>query len=94
MAKKYKIKEAEDTRFVVPLLTEGNFTEINAYDYVKIRDGYSFADLLSQYYAELQKTGLTHLKLTGCVFDVSLTVDSCSREHGLSELVIRKDLSD
>ena len=56
-------KDTEDVRFAVPLLSEKNFAEINAANYVKNCDGEDFSKVLSRYYAELRKTGLTEKKL-------------------------------
>lgn len=57
-------KGIDDTRFVIPLLTERKYTEINTADYVKSSDGESFAKTLSRYYAELRKIGLTEKMLS------------------------------
>lgn len=64
MTKKYKMKKAEEIRFNIPLLTAGQFTQINASDYVKIDDEESFGEVLSRYYKELRKIGLTIEKLS------------------------------
>ncbi len=58
------IKGTDDAQFVVPLLCERKFPEINTDDYVKSCDGENFAKILSRYYAELHKIGLTELKLS------------------------------
>lgn len=63
MPMKYAVKGIDDIEFVVPLLTERKFTEINTADYVKSSDGESFAKVLSRYYAELRKIGITEMKL-------------------------------
>ncbi len=63
MFTKNTIKGKEDTQFVVPLLLERKFAEINAADYVKTYDGENFAKVLSRYYAELHIIGLTEIKL-------------------------------
>ena len=57
-------KGIDDARFVIPLLTERKYTEINTADYVKSSDGESFAKALSRYYAELRKIGLTEKMLS------------------------------
>lgn len=58
------IKGTDDAQFVVPLLYERKFAEINTADYVKSCDGENFAKILSRYYAELHKIGLTEMKLS------------------------------
>ena len=63
MFMKDTIKGIDDTQFVVPLLTERTFAEINTADYVKSSYGDSFAIVLSRYYAELRKIGLTETRL-------------------------------
>lgn len=57
------IKGTGDVQFIVPLLPERKFAEINAADYVKSYDGENFAKVFSRYYAELRKIGLTEIKL-------------------------------
>lgn len=52
-----------ERKFVVPLLSERKFNEINTLDYVKIYGEDSFAKLFSEYYGELRKLGLTEKKL-------------------------------
>ena len=57
------IRIMSERKFVVPLLSERKFNEINTLDYVKIYGEDSFAKLFSEYYGELRKLGLTEKKL-------------------------------
>lgn len=56
-------EDTENSKFVVPLLPERKFAEINASEYVKSYDGENFAKVLSRYYAELRKIGITEIRL-------------------------------